>query len=91
MYCSTVLTAAFVALSTTVYCTPIQPVFPLNGNPLLKPHKDLDLPHSPHQFLRCNNGQRKAIEVALRDANKMANEVHNLMSGTKDYWKKNKG
>jgi hypothetical protein len=80
MHLSPVLAVAFVGLSTTVYCTPIQvasksAIFPRGQT---------------HSYDNCNSEQQSAIHVALREVATLAGAGYDLLVNG-DSWKKNKG
>jgi hypothetical protein len=79
MHVSPILALAFLGVSTTVYCTPVQ-VAP----------RETDLRFSPHTYIGCNADWTKAINEALRDVATLADAGYSLLDGG-DGWKKNKG
>jgi hypothetical protein len=80
MHFSPVLVVAFVGLSTTVYCTPIQVA-----------SKSASFPRGQtHSYDNCNSKQQSAIYVTLREAATLAGAGYDLLVDG-DRWKENKG
>jgi len=63
MHYSQIMGAAFVGLSTTVYCTPLQSRAPAAAS---------------HEYFRCSDEQKDALKTASRDVGRIAKEAYDL-------------